>query len=88
MSKLVVPSIGCSVGSAMMLLLSGSSDDDDSGDSSSRQRLLWGGVFVRLVSLRKRGELLGSQPFVMTSDYSNNSQQSSSLYLISILSLY
>ena len=61
MSKPVVPSIGCSVGSVITLLLSGSSSDDDSGDSSSRQRLLRGGVFIRLVSLRKRGELLGSQ---------------------------
>ena len=56
-SKLVVSNIGRSVGSATTLLLSGSSLDDDSGDSSSRQRLLRGGVFDQLVSLRKRGEL-------------------------------
>ena len=68
-SKLVVSNMGRSVGSATTLLLSGSSSDDDSGDSSSRQRLLRGGVFVQLVSLRKRGELRESRSFVTTSDY-------------------
>ena len=71
MSKLVVPSIGRSVSSVIMLLLSGSSSDDDLGESHSPQRLLLGGVFVRLVSLHKRGEtLMWSQSFVTTSDYS------------------
>ena len=70
MSKLVIPSIGCSVGSVITLLLSGSSSDDDSGESHSPQRLLLGGVFVRLVSLHKRGEtLMCSQSFVTTLDY-------------------
>ena len=62
-SKLVISNMGRSVGSATTLLLSGSSSDNDSGNSSSRQRLLRGGVFVQLVSLRKRGELKGQSIF-------------------------
>ena len=56
-SKLVVLSIGRSVGSVITLLLSGSSSDD-SGEWRSPQRLLLEDVFVRLVSLHKRGETL------------------------------
>ena len=55
-SKLVVPRVGRSVGSATTLLLSGSSLDDDSGEWRSLQRLLLEDIFVRFVSLRKRGE--------------------------------
>ena len=72
MSKLVIPSIGRSVGSVITLLLSSSSSDDDSGESRSPQRLLLGGVFIRLVSLRGRGEtLMWSRSSVTTSDYSS-----------------
>ena len=55
-SKLVVPRVGRSVDSATTLLLSGSSSDDVSGEGRNLQRLLVEDVFVRFVSLRKRGE--------------------------------
>ena len=81
-SKLVVPRVGRSVGSATTLLLSGSSSDDDSGEWRSPQRLLLEDVFVRLVSLRKRGERFQQLSFCYDfKRYWINLQQSLSVVL-------